>query len=100
LVFNNHLNRASLLRRIVRLVRGPEATRGTMWPAEAEALVASSGLRVVARYHAGLVPESEQRWLRPRARVAPVGRSATRLPVTEWCDDVRYGCGRPSGAAG
>ena len=100
LVFNNHLNRASLLRRIVRLVRGAEATRGGMWPAEAEALVASSGLRVVARYHAGLVPESEQRWLRPRALVAAVERAATRLPVTDLCDDVLYVCGHPNGAAG
>jgi SAM-dependent methyltransferase len=100
LVFNNHINRASLLRRLVRLARGAEATRDCMAPGEAEELVAGAELRVLARYHAGIVPETEQRLLRPRALVAAVERAATHLPLAGLSDDVLYVCGPAAGGGG
>lgn len=94
LVFNNHLHLGGLTRRLVRVVRRGQAGHQGMWDGEAAALVAGAGLDLVARYHAGIVPETEQRALRPRALVAAVERAATRLPLAGLSDDVLYVCAR------
>jgi len=91
LVFNNHRNLSSLPFRLVRLLRGRNE-RG-MSHEEAQALVAGAGLRILARYHAGVVPEYETRTLRPRALVTVLETAASHLPLADLAEDVLYVCG-------
>ena len=99
LVLNNHRNLSSLFFRLARLLR-PGADGGDgMWDREVVSLAAGVGLAVRARYHAGIVPESESRVLRPRALVAAVERLAARLPLAGLSEDVIYVCARAAGAA-
>src|SRR5574338_50471 len=81
LIFNNHCNLSGLSRRLVRLVRRGTAGHHGMWESEVLELVAAAWLAVRARYHVGLIPESETRVLRPRALLAAVERAAPHLPV-------------------
>ena len=59
LVFNNHKNRDSLRRRIVRLIGRKVATRGTMSRTEVEALVAEPDCGVVEHIPLAILPVSE-----------------------------------------
>jgi predicted TPR repeat methyltransferase len=100
LVFNNHRNLSSLLFRLARLRRPGADGNAGMGEREVESLVAGAGLAICARYHAGIVPESEPRVLRPRALVAAVERLATRLPLAGLSEDVIYVCRRAEAVAG
>lgn len=100
LLFNNHHSLSGLTSRLVRLVRRGRAGYHGLWPREVEALIAGAGLAVRARYHVGIVPESETRILRPRRLVAAVERAATRLPLAGWSENVLYVCGRAGAGAG
>lgn len=99
-VFNNHHN-AGLLYQLVRLAhRGRPWPHRRWWDHEIRTLVAGAGLEILARYHVGVVPETEAHPLRPRALVATVERIASRLPLAALSEDVLYVCGRAGRRAG
>src|SRR5574338_799858 len=60
LVFNNHHNLSGLVYRLVRLAHRGRSGHHGMWDREVQALVAGAGLEVLARYHVGVVPETEK----------------------------------------
>jgi SAM-dependent methyltransferase len=96
LVFNNHKNRNSLLRRISRLLGG-EATRGTMTHTEVEALVAQAGLHIVEIIPLASLPVSEKHLLLPISLVEPLERWIAGMPIlTGIAQDVIYVCTNPS----
>lgn len=99
LVFNNHHNLSGLVYRLVRFARRGRSGHHGMWDHEVRALVAGAGLEILARYHVGVVPESEKQAFRPRALVAAVERAASRPPLAALSEDVLYVCGRRSRGA-
>lgn len=100
LVFNNHMNLSSIPRRLVRFVRRGRTGDDGMWDAEVAALVTGADLGIRARYHVGIMPETEKRVLPLRALVAAIERAATHLPLAGLSDDVLYVCGRPDSSVG
>lgn len=99
LVINNHHNLSGLKYRLVRMARRGSAGHHGMWHHEIAALVSSAGLRIRARYHVGIVPESETRLLRPRGLVAAFERIGSRLPLAGLSEDVLYVCSRAAEGA-
>jgi hypothetical protein len=96
LVFNNHKNRNSLRRRIVRLT-GREVQRGTMTHQEVEDLLAQAGLRVVEQIPLATLPVSERHPLLPISAVEPIERGLSRLPVLSGvAQHIIYVCARTS----
>ena len=96
LVFNNHKNRNSLRRRIVRLT-GREVQRGTMTHQEVEDLLAHAGLRVVEQIPLATLPVSERHPLLPISAVEPIERGLSRLPVLSGvAQHITYVCARSS----
>lgn len=100
LVFNNHRNLSSLAHRLARLTSGGRGGTKGMWHAEVAALVSEAGLEIRARYHAGVVPETETRPWRPRRLVAALERTASHLPLAGLADDVLYVCSRAGAGNG
>jgi SAM-dependent methyltransferase len=94
LVFNNHKNRNSLRRRISRLL-GREVARGTMTHADAEALVAQSGLRILEVVPLASLPLSDRRLLLPVPMVESLERRLSGHPkLAGIAQDLIYVCGR------
>lgn len=81
LVFNNHKNSDSWLRRLVRLL-GRENPKGVyMSDDEATSLVATAGLVVVKRYHVGVIPVTEKHPFLPPPVLYPLERMLSRCSV-------------------
>jgi predicted TPR repeat methyltransferase len=100
LVFNNHCHLAGLSYRLARLASRGRVAHSGMWDAEVATLVAGAGLEIRARYHAGVLPETETRLLRPRRLVFAFERAATRLPLAGFASDVLYVCSHKRAGAG
>jgi len=100
LVFNNHHNLSGLVYRLVRLAHRGRSGQHGMWDHEVRALVAGAGLEILARYHVGVVPETEKHAFLPRGLVTAVERAASRLPLAALSEDVLYVCGRAGRGAG
>ncbi len=77
LVFNNHLNRASLQQRLLRLFRREGGWCG-MSPADVNEMLADGRLRIVRVYAIGLFPATERYLLLPRRVLAAFERAASR----------------------
>ncbi len=93
LVFNNHLNESSLLRRLTRL-RGRQPRQAA---SEAELLAAAraGGLAIVQRHHLGVLPLSD-RWMPlPEAVADRLEAALARIPVlAPLAQDLLYVCRR------
>jgi predicted TPR repeat methyltransferase len=90
LVFNNHRHTGALVRRLVRLLRRKEASDAGMTDDACRALLQSNGLLLARRYHIGIVPETERRFVRPRALAVAVERLGMELPVARWAENLIY----------
>lgn len=92
LVFNNHKHRDSLRRRIAR-ARGREVARGTMTRADAEALAAGAGLRILEVVPLACLPLSEERLPLPVALAEYLERRLSGRPaMTGIAQDLLYVC--------
>ena len=93
IVFNNHMNRSSLLYRLARLLR--RSTNEGMSGQEVNEIVAAAGLRIEKTYHIGLMPATETHLLLPRLLLGMVERAAFRMPcMTGLSQDLVFVCGR------
>ena len=93
LVFNNHKHRDSLRRRISR-AWGREVARGTMTRADAEALAAGAGLRILEVVPLACLPLSEERLLLPIGLAEPLERRLSGRPAMAGiAQDLLYVCG-------
>jgi SAM-dependent methyltransferase len=93
LIFNNHKNRNSLLRRIIR-ARGREAPTPLMTHAEVEALVAGSGLRILQLIPLATLPISERHVVLPLPLVEPLERAMSGWsPLAGLAQNIIYVCG-------
>ncbi len=94
LVFNNHKNLGSLRGRFVRLSKR-EVGRGTMTPAEVEALVADAGLRILQVIPFGTVPASDKHLPLPVALLEPLERWLSRVTMlAPIAQNIVYVCAR------
>ena len=84
LIFNNHRNRGSLIRRIVVAGRRKIRTRGqqSQWGMsrqEGYELVASAGLRVEREYSLAVLPLSDRHMLKPSGMIEVVEGCLSRI---------------------
>ena len=92
-VFNNHRNDSSLVRRLASL-RGRETPEG-MSDAQVRFLVRSSGLRIVDSIPLGVLPLTDRRMVGPRPLVERVERVASLLPgARSLAQNLIYVCRR------
>lgn len=84
LIFNNHRNPRSLIRRIdaarARLEPEPAGSR-LMTHEEVEGLVRSAGLRIVRSIPLGTVPVDEARFYGPRGLIEVIERLLSQIPA-------------------
>lgn len=93
IVFNNHRNDSSLVRRLSAL-RG-RATHAGMSDAQVRFLVRSAGLRIVDSVPLGVLPLTDRHMVGPRPLVARVERVASRLPgARRLAQNLIYVCRR------
>jgi hypothetical protein len=93
LVFNNHMNKSSLQRRLLAL-KGYRPEDG-MSREEVYDLVRACGLRIVARYPLGLLPLGDNLMRGPYALWSAAERAACALlPSEKLAQDIIYVCAR------
>jgi predicted TPR repeat methyltransferase len=93
LVFNNHMNRSSLQRRLLA-VRGYRPEDG-MTRAEVRALTQSAGLEIMAIYPLGILPLSDKLMIGPYALWCGLEKLTSALVRSEaLAQDVIYVCRR------
>lgn len=96
LVFNNHMNRNSLVRRVLRWLRRRLSDDGMMTTAEAISLVRRVGLEVVQAYPVGVLPISETRMPRPYWLFAGLEGLVSKMPgVLPLAQNIIYVCTKP-----
>ncbi len=92
LVFNNHRSTTFARNRLARLVtRGVKGNQG-MSPQEVRELVEQAGLKIVAIYHTGIVPETESQLFHPRWLMEVAERIGSHLPLAWLAQNVIYVC--------
>jgi predicted TPR repeat methyltransferase len=96
-VFNNHLNTASLFYHLAKvLARGESEGMST---AEVEDLVKGAGLRIVAAYGIGLLPATDNHPLLPRPLLAMAERAFFACGFFRpLCQDIIFVCERAPAA--
>jgi ubiquinone/menaquinone biosynthesis C-methylase UbiE len=98
LVFNNHKNRSSLPRRILRFL-GRNVAEPTMSEAEVQALVAGAGLRIEKIIPLAILPFSDNRFVPPVALLEMVERPISGFAALRGiAQDIIYVCRRNSAA--
>lgn len=91
LVFNNHINRNSLLRRLSSIRRGTSSDRGLI-DEEVRDLVESAGLRIIKRHPVAVAPLSENYMWFPRLTYW-LERGLMKIPgVSGIARNVIYEC--------
>jgi SAM-dependent methyltransferase len=94
-VFNNHRNYHSLTYRMLRAAGRSAAHLACMKHSDAETLVAEAGLKIVAVYHIGIVPGTDQRMYLPYGLSARIEQMATRVrALASLSNDLLYVCER------
>lgn len=93
LVFNNHLNKNSLVRRIVRWRGGHIGDDGTMSKAEVDDLVGKAHLHIVHAYPLGVLPITEKWTPRPYWLMTTLESWGSCIPgAVNLAQDVIYVC--------
>lgn len=100
LVFNNHKNSASLLKRIaVMLKRGLQET--TMSEQEVRDLIYAANLEIIQRLPIAVLPCSERHMLRPLWLLTAAERLAAKMPRSvSLAQNVIYVCRKMDGPRG
>jgi len=87
IIFNNHLNSSSLLRRIHGISGQP------MSQAEVKKLAVSNGLKIVKVYHVGVFPANESNTYLPGRVLLAVERIASRFQILRmYAQNLIYVC--------
>jgi len=96
LVFNNHKQQNSLVRRILRWCNRRLSDEDMMSAEEVQNLVCGAGLHVVIAYPLGILPITEKRTPRPYWLIAGLEDLVSRIPgVLPLAQNVIYVCRKP-----
>ncbi len=96
LVFNNHKNQNSLVRRILRWRNRLLSEAELMSMEEVQGLVCGAGLHIVMAYPLGILPVTERRTPRPYWLIAGLEDLASRIPgVLPLAQNIIYLCRKP-----
>ena len=96
LVFNNHMNLASVKYRLARL-RGRNGFKG-MSLAEASELVSKNGLEIQKSYALGFTPASDRHMIMPAALLRRLEWGLSKWPaIKPWGENVIFACRRAEG---
>jgi len=100
IVFNNHRNTASLLYRLIRLVKRKRRGGVGMSPEEVRDLVGAAGLEIEKIYHAGILPVTDMHRVLPRFIFSAIEWPASACPIcTSLAQDLLFVCRRTKGGA-
>lgn len=96
LVFNNHKNQNSFVRRILRWRNRLLSDADMMSADEVQNLVCDAGLHIVKAYPLGILPITEKRTPRPYWLIAGLEDLVSRIPaVLPLAQNVIYVCRKP-----
>ena len=93
LVFNNHKNSRSCLRRLARLLKRADAKDRDMDPHAVTELTKTAGLEISRVYHLGVFPATEGHMLLPEGILRPLERTMSRCrPLRHFAQNLIYVC--------